>query len=62
MIKLCYCDCRKVGLLEIKEDQYRMVAVPLKTVRPFKMADFKLSEYLVRAELALARCEIQRCV
>lgn len=39
--------CRKVGILEIKDDKYRMVPVALKSVRPFVMADCKLHENLV---------------
>lgn len=35
---------RKVGILEIKGDDYRMIPIELKSVRPFLMEDIALSD------------------
>jgi double-strand break repair protein MRE11 len=35
---------KKVVIMEIKQDQYRTVPVPLHTTRPFIMADVKLAD------------------
>ena len=37
---------KKVVIMEIKQDQYRTVPVPLHTTRPFIMADVKLADEL----------------
>ncbi len=48
---------KKVGILEIHLDQYRMVPVTLRSVRPFIMTDIKLADHLDAEECLPADIE-----
>lgn len=51
---------KKVGIMEIKGDQYRIVPVVLETVRPFVMDEIVLSEQMEGQDVELAKDEIEQ--